>query len=164
MPECQMLKIKFFWRWYKNGTLNRAIMILSKNKQGRETLTQNAVAYAAAFFYGLVGVVVRKNENGIVPYRFTAGEDARERGRAGGKKSGEARRKKRAMKEVASMVLNLNVDRDDVTALCDMLGIDPKEANVQLISLLAIANNAMQGDIKALEFLRDTAGEKPESW
>lgn len=107
---------------------------------------------------------MRENEKGCVPYRFTAGEDARERGRAGGKKSGEARRKKRAMKDAARMVLSLNVDRDDVNALCGALGIDPNEANVQLISLLAIANNAMQGDIKALEFLRDTAGEKPESW
>ena len=124
----------------------------------------NVVAYAAAFFRGLVGVVVRNNETNIMPYRFKPGEDARSRGAAGGKKSGETRRKKKAMKEVANMVLGLKIDRDDVREVCAALGIDDDEATVQFISLMAIANNAMQGDIKALEFLRDTAGEKPENW
>ena len=115
------------------------------------------------FLYGLVGVVVRNSEN-IMPYRFKPGEDARSRGAAGGKKSGETRRKKKAMKDVANMVLGLKIDRDDVREVCEALGIDEDEATVQFISLMAIANNAMQGDIKALELLRDTAGEKPENW
>ena len=68
------------------------------------------------------------------------------------------------MKDVANMVLGLHIDRDDVREACAALGIENEEATVQFISLMAIANNAMQGDIKALEFLRDTAGEKPENW
>ncbi len=107
---------------------------------------------------------MRKGEANIVEYRFKPGEDARSRGANGGKKSGETRRKKKAMREVANMILGLKVDRDDVREVCAALGIDDDEATVQFISLMAIANNAMQGDIKALEFLRDTAGEKPENW
>lgn len=135
-----------------------------KNRKTAPKAQRNAVAYAAAFFRGLVGVVVRNNEANIAPYRFKPGDDARTRGSAGGKKSGETRRKKKQMREVANMILGLKIDRADVSELCAALGIDEEEATVQFVSLMAIANNAMQGDIKALEFLRDTAGEKPENW
>ena len=37
----------------------------------------------------------------------------------------------------------------------------PKNLTIEQLSLLAIANKAKGGDIAALTFLRDTAGEKP---
>lgn len=89
-------------------------------------------------------------------------DEARERGQKGGQASGEARREKRAMREMASLVLGAPVPvSKDLEKQLQKLGFDVTDANIQLLSLLSVAKNATKGDLAALAFLRDTAGEKP---
>ena len=80
----------------------------------------------------------------------------------GGIASGAVRRKKAAMKDVAAMVLGLKRKVSDKTiAQLQEMGIDAEEITTQTLALMKLGDKAIAGDIKALECLRDTAGEKP---
>ena len=68
-------------------------------------------------------------------------EEARERGRKGGLASGEARRKRKTLKEELLLMLSDGETQQSVT--------------------LALIEKAMSGDTKAFEVIRDTIGEKP---
>ena len=86
--------------------------------------------------------------------------------RKAGQASGKARREKKAMRELAQAILSMPVkkgqktaDIDKAKAIEDLVG---KNLTVQEVALLKIAQSAMRGNTKDLEFLRDTAGEKPK--
>ena len=68
-------------------------------------------------------------------------EEARERGRKGGLASGEARRKRKTLKEELLLMLSEGETQQSVT--------------------LALIEKAMSGDTKAFEVIRDTIGERP---
>lgn len=68
-------------------------------------------------------------------------EEARERGRKGGLASGEARRKRKTLKEELLLMLSEGETQQSVT--------------------IALIEKAMSGDTKAFEVIRDTIGEKP---
>ena len=68
-------------------------------------------------------------------------DEARERGRKGGLASGEARRKRKTLKEELLLMLSEGETQQSVT--------------------LALIEKAMNGDTKAFEVIRDTIGEKP---
>ena len=68
-------------------------------------------------------------------------DEARERGRKGGLASGEARRKRKTLKEELLLMLSDGETQQSVT--------------------LALIEKAMSGDTKAFEVIRDTIGEKP---
>lgn len=77
----------------------------------------------------------------------TTTEKARELGRNGGIKSGEARRAKREFREIAKAIL-------------DMDAADGSKLSNREAICLAMVRKAVDGDKGAAEFLRDTAGEK----
>ena len=77
-------------------------------------------------------------------------EEARERGRVGGIKSGEARRAKRTLRECLEILLDKEYKTDDGETL----------GGAELISLKQL-ERAMIGDTKAFEVIRDTIGQKP---
>lgn len=86
--------------------------------------------------------------------------------RKAGQASGKARRERKAMRELAQAILSMPVkkgqktaDIDKAKAIEDLVG---KNLTVQEVALLKIAQSAMRGNTKDLEFLRDTAGEKPK--
>ena len=103
------------------------------------------------------------NEENLRPPRTK--KEARKRGANGGKASGKARREKRAMQELAKIILNTPVEGkpeelDDIEAMC-FEDFPDKHLTVGERSLFAVAKKAQKGDIQAITFLRDTAGEKP---
>lgn len=81
-----------------------------------------------------------------------------------GKASGKARRDKRTFKAIFSEVLDMPIkkgkstDLDQIRSVADAKG---KNLTVQEATALSIAVNALKGDLKAAEFIRDTIGEKP---
>lgn len=95
--------------------------------------------------------------------RILSGDEAAEMGLKGGIASGAVRRKKAAIKDVAAMVLGLKrkVSEKTIAQLAEM-GIDAEEITTQTLALMKLGDKAIAGDIKALEVLRDTAGEKPK--
>lgn len=89
--------------------------------------------------------------------------EARKRGAKGGKASGRARRERKAMKEMAQIVLDMPMMAGKLDDLEKMAFADVPDAHLTVgqKAVLAVAAKAVSGDVVALTFLRDTAGEKP---
>lgn len=79
------------------------------------------------------------NEQNLQPVKTE--KEAREKGRKGGIKSGEARRARKTLKEELLLLLAQGDTQEKIS--------------------LALLQKAMNGDTKAYEVLRDTIGEKP---
>lgn len=80
------------------------------------------------------------------PIRST--REAREKGSAGGKKSGEVRREKRKLRELLEMMLQQPVEAGDGSTNAEAMTV-------------ALLKKALSGDTRAYEIIRDTIGEKP---
>lgn len=80
------------------------------------------------------------NEQNLKPVRSK--KEARERGKAGGIKSGQVRAKRKTLKEELLLLLE-------------------KEQTQEKVSI-ALIQEAKKGNIKAFEVIRDTIGEKPK--
>lgn len=76
--------------------------------------------------------------------------EARENGKKGGIASGEARRKKKLLRECLEILLEKEIT--------DKKGETMSGAEALSTKLFA---EAMKGNVKAFEVLRDTAGQKP---
>lgn len=82
----------------------------------------------------------------------------------GGKASGEARRRKKEMKERLEMLLSMpltNGKGADIDKIKSFAAIKGKNITVEDAILIAITQRALKGDISAGTFIRDTVGEKP---
>ncbi len=80
------------------------------------------------------------NENLLRPEDLTS-EQLRERARKGGIASGEARAKRKTLREELLLLLEKGDTQERIS--------------------LALLQKAMNGDTKAFEIVRDTVGEKP---
>ncbi len=85
------------------------------------------------------------NEENLIPTSERSKDEVREIGRKGGIASGEARRRKKTLKEALIMALEL----------------EKGNKTVQEIGVEAILQKFMSGDIQAFTTVRDTIGEKP---
>lgn len=85
----------------------------------------------------------------LIPCNQRTKEEVREIGRKGGVASGEARRAKKTMREVLEVLLE-TVDKDS------------DKTNIEVMMASAV-RKAMNGDLKAMEFVRDTSGQKPDT-
>jgi len=94
--------------------------------------------------------------------RIQSGDEAKELGQKGGIASGAVRRKKAAMRDYVQFILGMKrkVSEKTLEQLKEM-GVAEDEVTAQTLALMKIMDKAIAGDIKAMEFLRDTAGEKP---
>ena len=91
-------------------------------------------------------------------------EERRENGRKGGIASGEAKRKKKAMKERLEILLELPLKsgrETDLESIKNFAALKGKNITVQDAMMLAQIQKALKGDTTAAAFIRDTAGEKP---
>lgn len=84
--------------------------------------------------------------------------EARERGRKGGRASGEARRKKKLLRECLEGILASRVSDAEIKSQLAESGM---EDSYQDAMSLALIKKAIQGDSKAFEVVRDTIGQKP---
>lgn len=93
-------------------------------------------------------------------------EELSEAGRRGGIASAEARRKKKAMKEIISAVLSMPLKygkHNDVEDIKNFAALKGKNISVEEAMLIAQIQKAMKGDTAAAIFVRDTLGEKPST-
>lgn len=112
------------------------------------------------------------NEQNLKPFTDLTEREQREIRSAGGRASGEARRRKRAMREVLDDLLQMPLKRGElknVECLGDLTGPNGKlnllnnpkvNLTVEQVVLLAQVFLAVNGNTKAATFLRDTAGQK----
>ena len=97
------------------------------------------------------------------PYRFRTGEQQVEIARKGGIASGEARRRKKTMKETARMLLDMEIPdaAKELKKRLKVMGISEEDFTYQSAVMVGVLNQAMKGNTKAAAFLRDTVGENP---
>lgn len=99
------------------------------------------------------------NEQNLKPIRST--EEAKQKGSAGGKKSGEVRRERKKFKDIMDVFLSLDVPDEEVKDFLKKMGIDDEDMNLQTAIVYKQIDRAIQGDLEAAKFCRDTVGEKP---
>jgi hypothetical protein len=101
------------------------------------------------------------NEQNLIPFTSEQSqEEAKKNGSKGGIASGIARRKRKMMREDAQMFLEMPLNAgqlEDVEYLAEVKG---KNITVQQAILLAMIKKAMKGDVRASEYVRDTAGQQ----
>jgi hypothetical protein len=105
------------------------------------------------------------DQNLIKPKRDQTAEQRKAAASKAGKAAAKKRREKKQMQEIAKIVLHMPFEGTDAQ-LDDLEGLSfedfpDRKLTVSEISILKVAKKAMRGDIAAIQFLRDTAGEKP---
>ncbi|WP_448902343.1 hypothetical protein [Eubacterium sp.] len=92
-------------------------------------------------------------------------KELQEAGRKGGIKSGETKRTKKAMKETLELLLSMPlknrklIEPEQIKSFADLNG---KNIDIQTAILIAQIQKALKGSVASAEFLRDTAGQRPE--
>ena len=111
----------------------------------------------------MVKLANEENLKKVAPFRFRTGEQQVETARRGGIASGEARRRKKTMKETAKMLLDMEIPdaAKELKAKLKVMGISEEDFTYQSAVMVGILNQAMKGNTKAAAFLRDTVGENP---
>ena len=114
-------------------------------------------------------VVALANEKNLIPIPNRTKSEQREICSKGGKKSGETRRRKKSMKQVMDMLLQLPANTPADWEMLIQMGIDTNNldedtVNNMLIVNAALLNNAKSGDVPSIKELRniiqDNAFEK----
>ena len=82
------------------------------------------------------------NEENLIPFNQLTEEEQRKIARMGGIASGESRRKRKTLKEELLLLLS--------------------EGDTQEKISLSLIKQALEGNTKAFEIIRDTVGEKPK--
>lgn len=111
------------------------------------------------------------NEKNLIPFTSSQSrEEAKKNGAKGGKKSGEVRRKRKAMKEQAEILLSLPfniIDKNgnELKKVLENLGIDEENIDNQMAMIVALWRTALgngRNQVTAVQELRDIIGDKEE--
>ncbi len=99
------------------------------------------------------------NEENLIPMDERSQNEARELGKKGGKKSGEARRRKKDMKAKMKLLLSLQPTASQ-TELLKALGIPEEDADNEMLLLVAMFQAATEDrDNKAFDKVMDVLGK-----
>lgn len=90
-------------------------------------------------------------------------EELKKRQSNGGKKSGQVRRERKAFKESLLMLLEMKApEQIGVQIKKTLPKLKDKDLNYQNAILVSLLQQAVKGNTKAVELIRDTIGEKPK--
>lgn len=99
-------------------------------------------------------------EDNLIPMSARPIEEQKRITSAGGRASGEAKRRKKNLREVARALLEApltNCDSETAAAL-EAAGLDKDHQGAMMLAALLKSEN---GDIEASRFVRDTSGQAP---
>ena len=99
------------------------------------------------------------NIQNLVPIEHLSNEEAKKRGSKGGKASGEARRKKKMLKDTINLMLEMPVFSEKMKEQMQELGFVEEELTNQTALVLALYKKALAGDVLAFNTLADRSGE-----
>lgn len=83
--------------------------------------------------------------------QFQSGQKAVEMGRKGGIASGVARRKKKTLRELASIIAAAPVDNKATRKKLAKMGFEEEDMTNDALVTRALFNKALEGDVKAIE-------------
>ena len=105
--------------------------------------------------------MAKYNEDNLIPNNERSPSEVRENGRKGGFASGEARRKKKSMRELAKIVNSLPLSPKNKAQM--PAGIKEDEMTFQMGFIIKVYQQALKGDTKAMKLwvdLSNTLDEK----
>ena len=103
-------------------------------------------------------------EENLIPFNERTEEEQKRIARMGGKASGEARRRKKTMKENLELLLTMSVgkgEKADIEKGENIKDYAKENVTVEQAMLIAQIQKALKGDTQAFEMIRDLIGEKP---
>lgn len=100
------------------------------------------------------------NEENLIPFQDRTEKERRELAKKAGEASGEARRKKRTLREMVRTFGELQVEGKAARAM-EELGIERGMQNRFMQGVVSLFNKANKGDVSAFNAIRDIIGEKP---
>lgn len=89
-------------------------------------------------------------------------EQAVERGKKGGIRSGEVRRERKKIKDYLEIILASPEYDPTLKEMMEIMNINEEDRTQAMAITLSAIIRAKQGDMRAIEFIRDTVGEKPD--
>ena len=95
------------------------------------------------------------NERNLIPMDQRSQSEARELGREGGRASGEARRRKKSLREAAELYLSLPVSDKRAWNKLSKDGVAPEDVDNQMAIIAGLSIKAAKGDAKAAKLLFD---------
>lgn len=98
------------------------------------------------------------NEQNLIPqaHKLTVEEASK-----GGKASGEARRRERTLRNTLEKLLSLPIQDEATRDFIKALGFNDEELDNKTALNVSMYQEALKGNTKAFELIRDTIGEKP---
>lgn len=102
------------------------------------------------------------NEKNLIPQANRSPSEVREMGRKGGKASGEARRRKKTMREALEMMLFHTKLNEQTKQMLKAEGVsDVEDMNHQMVITRSLIAKAESGDVQAYNAICSMIGEKP---
>ena len=101
------------------------------------------------------------NEQNLIPNSKRTPSELREMTRKGGIASGVARRRERTLKDTLEKMLSLPINDEQTKEFIQNLGFNDEELDNKTAITVAMYQEALKGNVKAYELIRDTLGEKP---
>ena len=99
------------------------------------------------------------NEQNLMPIEKVNSRRTREKhskdSQRAGKKSGEVRRQRKAMKEQFEMLLTLPFKQVEQLEFIKQLGLNEEQIDNQMALIVAMYGKALQGDVQAFNTIRD---------
>ena len=103
------------------------------------------------------------NEQNLIPMDKRSQKEARELGREGGRASGEARRRKKSLREAAELYLSLPVSDKRAWNKLAKDGVAPEDVDNQMAIIAGLSIKAAKGDAKAAKVLFDLIGDQSKT-
>lgn len=101
------------------------------------------------------------NVDNLVKAEDLTSDELRNRAKKGGKASGKARRDKRDQKQIILEVLSMPLEDGSVEKITSLAAAEGANLSINQAIVIQQVKKALNGDTKAAEYLRDTAGQKP---
>lgn len=98
-------------------------------------------------------------ENNLIPLNERTKEEQREIARKGGIASGKARRKKKLLRQILDEIGESRLNTDEAKDIAKALSMNKRDVTYDVAIMFKAVNEALDGNIKAMEFIRDTRGQ-----
>lgn len=102
------------------------------------------------------------NEQNLKPFNSLTEKEQREITSKGGKASAKKRQQNKTFKEIINKFLDGQVTDERLKEQMVEFGFADKEVSNKSCAVFALWKEAIKGNTKAFELLRDTIGEKPQ--
>lgn len=101
------------------------------------------------------------NEKNLKPFNTLTKEEQREITSKGGKASAKKRKQNKTFKEIINKFLDGQVSDERLKQQMIEFGFADKDVSNKSCTVFALWKEAIKGNTKAFELMRDTIGEKP---